>query len=244
MYRGKHKKTKPIFLLTTALLLTTPREVLSMDQEEILEEGKNVTIIKVTQKANSVVVPDEDHQNKNINQKIALGVVGFLGASVTFTLEVLGATGAFWGATDVFHLRNESNDYQFRAMAMGIGALALVRYVAVHALSQHKQRNYLRDIDQVTGLEKIYKAFESPIPALKTSIVSIAYKLRHGGEVVSPSSNQEEVEEDLLLKCKYENCQDTTLSGPSSNMRRKNLVGQKGTIECSLVPQVDDSKKE
>jgi hypothetical protein len=121
MSRDMHKKTKLLFLLTLALLLITPKEVWSMENEEIDEEIKNVTVIKVTQPSTSMLVPDEDHQNKNINQKIALGIVGILGASVTFTLEVLGATGAFWGATDVFQLRDETNDDQFRAMAIGIG---------------------------------------------------------------------------------------------------------------------------
>jgi len=243
MCREKFKKTKSIFLLTTAILLVPSREGWSMHQEEILEEEKNVTVIKVAQKVGRAIASEEDNQNKNINQKIGLGIVGFLGASVTFTLEVLGATGAFWGATDVFHLRDETNDYQYRAMAMGIGALALVRYVAVHALSQHKQHNYLRDIDQVSGLEKIYKAFESPIPALKTSIASLIYKCRHGSEVVDSSAIQEELEEDLLLKCKYENCQDASLGRTPSNARKRNL-SQKKVVECSLVPQVDDTKKE
>jgi len=243
MHRNEYKKTRIILLLATALSLVTPKEGWSMQKEEVLEEDKNFTIIKVTQKVNNEAVSEEDHQNKNINQKIALGVVGFLGASVTFTLEVLGATGAFWRATDVFHLRDDANDYQFRAMAIGIGSLALLRYIAVHALSQHKQRNYLRDVDQVTGPEKIYKAFESPIPALKTSIASLIYRFRHNSETIELPANQEELEADLLLKCKYENCQDTSLGSTPTNMRRRN-PGQKGAVECSLIPQVNNFKKE
>lgn len=210
-----------------------------MDKVDVLKEGT----ITVTQRVNNLVAVQEDDRYKNLVQKIALGTVGVLGASVTFTLEVLGATGAFWGATDVFHLRNEANDYQFRCMAIGLGTLALIRYAAVHALSQHKLRTYSKDIDQVSALESIYKAFESPIPAIKSLIVSLYYKFRYDPVIPVLSTSQGELSEELLLKCKYENCDNTAGIDPIPLLRRRN-VGENGSIEYSVVSKSAKKNKE
>lgn len=173
---------KYVFLLMLALIFA--KEGWSM-QEESLDEPKNSKVIRlqIIPKIDSPSVIKENdikenQQNKDINQKIMVGVVGLLGGSVTFTLEVLGATGAFWGATDVLGLHNKANDYQFRVIALGIGALALIRYAVVHALNPNKYQSYLKDIDQASCLEGICRAFEYPIPALKTSAASLFYKLR------------------------------------------------------------------
>jgi hypothetical protein len=150
-----------------------PEEAMGTE-EQIVKQYQNVRD-KIHEHTGGLIT----NLRHNVNQKIALGLVGIAGAAVTFTLEVLGASGAFWGATEVFHLRNstnpENND-RYQYASMGIGGLALLRYIAVHMLSPHKQRNYLRDIDQEGGLGKIYQAFENPIPAIKTSIVSLIYK--------------------------------------------------------------------
>lgn len=132
--------------------------------------------IKFPTNVSELLLPEEYDQNKNINHKIALGLVGLFGFGVTFTLEVLGATGAFWGVTDVISIRNTKNNASYRIAALSIGGLALLRYIAVHGLSQAKQKNYLSGIDKISNFEKIYKAFENPIPAIKTSVSSIFYK--------------------------------------------------------------------
>lgn len=130
----------------------------------------------------------------NVNRKIALGAVGLLGASVTFTLEVLGAAGAFWGATEVFYLRDATNETLFRYLSMGIGGLALTRYVAVHAISPHKQRNYLKDIEQEGNYGKIFQAFENPVPAIKTSVVSLIYKIAYNLKAPNSTSSATSIE--------------------------------------------------
>jgi hypothetical protein len=91
---------------------------------------------------------------------------------------------------------------------------------------------------------KKYRAFESPIPALKTSIASLIYKCRHHRQTTDTTTQQEELEEDIVLKCKFENCQDINLEDSSSNVRRRNMGSQKGAIECSFVSQTNDFKKE
>jgi len=112
-------------------------------------------------------------------QKIALGLVGLVGTGATFTLEVLGATGAFWGATDVFYLRDDTNDLQFRIAAMAIGGVAFIRYLGVHVLHHQRYEDYLVDINCARGLGKIVKAFEAPIPAVKTALEEIfCYKTK------------------------------------------------------------------
>lgn len=138
-------------------------------------------------------------------QKIGLGLVGVIGTGLTFTLEVFGATGAFWGATDVFKLRDETNDTQFQIAAMAIGGVAFVRYLSIHAFNSQKYKDYLAGINQTSKLGKVVKAFEMPIPAVKTALVEIfcCNNIEEDFDKHSQDGKQYDIEDDdaILLKC-------------------------------------------
>lgn len=155
--------------------------ILSFEDENNEPQSQNLNINTNHRHTSTVeLLPNETYdKSKNLGKKIALGIPAFFGFCVTFTLEVMGATGAFWGTTEVLGLRNVNNDYYFKIGALTIGALALVRYVLVHGLSQDRQRSYTHNIDEVTGYEKIYKAFDNPIPAIKISFISFIHKCKN-----------------------------------------------------------------
>ncbi len=59
---------------------------------------------------------------------------------IRFTLEVLGASGAIWGASEVLHLRNsdhELNNTCWRIAAIFVGILAMIRFI--HKESQSSE---------------------------------------------------------------------------------------------------------
>ena len=57
---------------------------------------------------------------------------------IRFTLEVLGASGAIWGTSEVLHLRNDENKDYWRGTAIIIGGLALIRFVYINL---HNRKN-------------------------------------------------------------------------------------------------------
>ncbi len=138
-------------------------------------------------------------------QKIGLGLVGVVGTGLTFTLEVFGATGAFWGATDVFKLRDTTNNAQFQIAAMAIGGVACVRYLSIHAFNSQKYKDYLAGINQTSGFGKVIKAFEMPIPAIKTAIEGIfcCNSTKDDFDKHSQDAQQDDIDADdaILLKC-------------------------------------------
>ena len=103
--------------------------------------------------------------------------MGFIGAGVTFFLEVLGAIGAFWGAFDVFELRNDTNNTQFRIVAMAIGGITLTRYLSIHVFNSQKHQNYLAGISQENGFG-IVKAFEMPISSIKIALLEVSSQVK------------------------------------------------------------------
>lgn len=138
-------------------------------------------------------------------QKIGLGLVGLVGTGLTFTLEVFGATGAFWGATDVFKLRDETNDAQFQIAAMAVGGVAFVRYLSIHAFNSQKYKDYLAGINQTSKFGKVVKAFEMPIPAIKIAVEEIfcCNNIKEDFDKHSPDAQQGDIDADdaILLKC-------------------------------------------
>ena len=80
---------------------------------------------------------------QNCNSKLGTICGAVIGVPVTFALEVLGATGAIWGASEAFHLRNESNVNTWNAVALTFAAFGLARYVTKYTAeptrpSRHK----------------------------------------------------------------------------------------------------------
>ncbi|NGX26512.1 MAG: hypothetical protein K940chlam6_00436 [Chlamydiae bacterium] len=69
-----------------------------------------------------------------IVNKISQGV----DLGIRFTLEVLGASGAIWGTSEVVHLRNDENKDYWRVTAIVIGALAFIRFVYINL---HDRKN-------------------------------------------------------------------------------------------------------
>ena len=72
---------------------------------------------------------------------------------IKFTLEVLGASGAIWGASEVLHLRNSNDEYNntcWRIVALTIGGFALIRFAV-----QNTNLPSLLGCEKKIGNEKI-----------------------------------------------------------------------------------------
>lgn len=171
-------------------------------------------------------------------QKIGLGFVGVIGTSISFTLEVLGATGAFWGATDVFNLRDEKNNAEFQIAAMAVGGIAFVRYLSIHAFNRQKHRDYLAGINKSIGFGKVSKAFEMPVSAVKAAVEELI-GCNKDFERNSQEAQQDDIDADtaVLLKCSTSNvplekdCNDT---GDLPQLRHRD--SKKKLYECQISP--------
>ncbi|NGX59696.1 MAG: hypothetical protein KR126chlam3_00852 [Chlamydiae bacterium] len=70
---------------------------------------------------------------------------------IRFTLEVLGASGAIWGASEVMHLRNsdhELNNTCWRIAAIFVGTIALIRFIYKES---HSSKNLNNRVDAATN---------------------------------------------------------------------------------------------
>lgn len=68
----------------------------------------------------------------NISVKAGALIAAPAGILVSFTLEVFGAIGAVWGASEVVGLRDENNAHLWRSIACVVGALSFLSYVCRH----------------------------------------------------------------------------------------------------------------
>lgn len=90
-------------------------------------------------------------------------VVGaIVGVPVTFALEVLGAAGAVWGASEALGLRNDDNGAIWDVAALTVGAFGLVRYLAKYPLETPQKK---RHNDSFSG--GFWHAVISPHEAIK-----------------------------------------------------------------------------
>ena len=99
-----------MFMMTTFRLLIILIIMMINFQKGCASETKDIKsgiISSISSKTSHFGMHEEvfdlnQTQQVSARKKIGLGLVEFIGAGVIFSLEVLGATGAFWGASDVF----------------------------------------------------------------------------------------------------------------------------------------------
>ena len=64
-----------------------------------------------------------------------------LGISITFTLEVLGAIGAFRGMMEAFGCRQKGNQEDYDNVAIGVGVWGLIMYIIKFITPQKDTKN-------------------------------------------------------------------------------------------------------
>lgn len=137
---------------------------------------------------NSHVSLEDDHyfeelETMDSSQKTGLSPVSIVGLGVDFILNVAGGPAAFWGATDVFHLRNETNNDEFRVAAMVIGGVALTRYFIITAMNNEKYKDYLKAYHKGNGWGKFVKSVEDPVSSLRSAVMGLACKVTRNPNV-------------------------------------------------------------
>lgn len=102
---------------------------------------------------------------------LATAIGAPIGLSVSFTLEVLGAAGAIWGASEVVSLRNPSDPNPWKGFAMVLGGVALFRWIL-------KQRDLPQakfsqaDYGKWGFFQHLDYAFTNPMPAIRKEFES------------------------------------------------------------------------
>lgn len=141
------------------------------DIDEITKNTKKIQFHAIEEERN-----ENEIENNDSYQKIGFSPIGLIGLGVDFTLNVLGAPAAFWGATDAFYLRDAENTDEFRIAAIVIGSMAMTRYVMITAMNTDKYKNYLHGYRQGNTLSRVVKTLEDPVSALH----SMGARLMHG----------------------------------------------------------------
>lgn len=110
------------------------------------------------------------HTNPEPNAWSKAGAVvgAAFGIPVKFALEVAGAAGAVWGASEVYHVRNEDNSAAWQYVAVTIGALALIRQAP---LVYYTARNNPPSKPFWSGF---FKAYAQPYTTLRTQFVPVS----------------------------------------------------------------------
>jgi hypothetical protein len=78
----------------------------------------------------------------NPSQRIDTIFASLLGFIITFTLEVLGCSGAIWGSTEALNWRNEDNQVTVDKVAIAFGIIALLRYISQIVLTSSCASGY------------------------------------------------------------------------------------------------------
>lgn len=86
-----------------------------------------------------------------------------VGLYINFILEVAGAAGAFWGATQVIGLRNENNSILYDRLAIATGGLAAIRFFF---------KFILPCLNNKTPGDKFMKTIVSPFETIDDAIAS------------------------------------------------------------------------
>lgn len=140
------------------------------------------------EKNTSHVSLENDHyfdelETMDSSQKTGLSPISIVGLGVDLILNVAGGSAAFWGVTDVFQLRDETNNDEFRVAAMVIGGVALTRYVIITAMNNEKYKDYLKAYHKGNGWEKFVKSIEDPVSSLRSTVAGLACRITRNPNV-------------------------------------------------------------
>ncbi len=174
-YNNLIKMLFTLALLNNFSINAYASSVVHEEHHEEIELGRgqhNIHLLSGIKRTSEVDLQDQD-----TGQKMIFSPVGLVSLGIDFTLNVLGAPAAFWGATDVFSLRDESNNDQFRIAAMAIGAVAVTRYIVINAFNSKKYTDYLQEYRPATIGRKLVKTIEEPFHALRATASQIGSKL-------------------------------------------------------------------
>ncbi|MBL9029996.1 MAG: hypothetical protein JNK42_05980 [Caedimonas sp.] len=140
------------------------------------------------EKNNSHVSLEDNHyfeelETMDSSQKTGLSPVSIVGLGVDLILNVAGGSAAFWGVTDVFQLRDETNNDEFRIAAMVIGGVALTRYFIITAMNNEKYKDYLKAYHKGNGWGRFVKSIEDPVSSLRSTVKGLVCKVTHNKNV-------------------------------------------------------------
>ena len=112
-------------------------------------------------------------EREGLSLKLCFVAPALLSEGIDFTLNVLGASAAFYGTSGLIGLRSPENEAIFQTVSLGMGGLALSRYILITVLNTPKYQDYLKQYHQKNTWGKFIHTLSDPVFALRSSMNSL-----------------------------------------------------------------------